>query len=380
MTSSLGELLQRGADSVTVPSVDLDEVIAEAGRRRQRRRYFVVATATAAVIAIVVGSVLIATTSSRNGEPQPAAPPSPSIGKTVSAEGTRPLVYAAGRTVHVGDKSIHADKPIGFIAPTDAGAVYEATLDGTLWFTDGSTTQVIGTSWFTAAPTSHPGVVVTGTSGSLVVWGEVVRPDRPPTELVVFDTSRREEVARIPVRGLLDEADIAYVGESEVWYGSADRTDSLMYRFDVDSGVTTELHGADLDVVLEADPRAFRAVTGDGRVVHGSPSFTLQGDRLLASMHYSVAEADAAPVTLVDGSELRLRLPTGYVGPWPADEDPALSVSQWLDDGHVVLFADDGGGDLPAKEGDLLTCELPAGTCQVTIPRSSQPYVAPFLG
>jgi hypothetical protein len=73
-------------------------------------------------------------------------------------------------------------------------------------------------------------------------------------------------------------------------------------------------------------------------------------------------------------------LPTGYVPPWPADGEGTVAVSQWLDDSHVALFADDGGGDLPAKAGDLLTCELPESVCQVTVPRSPQPYVAPYLG
>jgi hypothetical protein len=115
-------------------------------------------------------------------------------------------------------------------------------------------------------------------------------------------------------------------------------------------------------------------------VVYGDPAFALVENRLVASIHDSDADEDAAPVTLADGSELRLRLPTGYVAPWPADGEGTVAVSQWLDDTHVALFADDGGGDLPAKEGDLLTCELPDGVCQVTVPRSSQPYVAPYLG
>ena len=377
MTSSLGDLLRHGAESVVAPCVDLDEVVAEADRRRRRRRYLVAAAAAAAVSAVVVGSLLVVT-GSRQGAPQPAGPSS-SVTKTL---GVRPVVYAAGTRVHVGDRSIQADKPVAFIAPTDDGAVYEATLDGTLWFTDGSTTQVIGRSSFAAAPTSHPGVVVTGTVGSLVVWGEALRPHRQlPTELVVFDTSRHEEVVRIPVRGLLDEADIAYVGESEVWWGSADwhygrSPDSPVYRFDVGSGVTTELRGADLEAVLESDPRAVRAVTGDGRTVYGSPSFTVRNSGLVASIDNGV---EAAPVTLADGSELRLRLPTGYVGPWPIDGDPELGVSQWLDDDHVTLFAGDGGGDLPAMHGDLLTCELPRGVCRVTVPLSGQSYVAPYL-
>ena len=85
-------------------------------------------------------------------------------------------------------------------------------------------------------------------------------------------------------------------------------------------------------------------------------------------------------MVLPDGSQLQLRLPPGYVGPWPADEPPALTVSQWLEDDEVVLWADDGGGDLPAKGGDFLQCKLPAGTCQVVVPRTSRSYVAPYLG
>ncbi len=61
--------------------------------------------------------------------------------------------------------------------------------------------------------------------------------------------------------------------------------------------------------------------------------------------------------------------------PGPADEAPALAVSQWLDDDHVVLWAADGGGDLPG-----LVCRLPDGLCQITVPQTSRPYVAPYLG
>jgi hypothetical protein len=143
--------------------------------------------------------------------------------------------------------------------------------------------------------------------------------------------------------------------------------------------VTTALLRSDLDGVLDTRPRSFTAVARNGRVVHGEPSFTLQGHRLVAGIHYSVADDDATPVTLPDGSELQVRLPTGYVTPWPADEAPALGVSQWLDDDHIVLWAPDGDGDLPAGNGDFLVCRLPSSVCQVTVPLSSQPYVAPSL-
>lgn len=391
MTETLSDLLRQGADSVAAPRIDLGEVVAEADRRRRRRRYLVAGSAAAALSAIVAGSVLVSATSSRTQDAPPAGPPSPSIGRTLGVTGVRPLVYAEGRTVHVGDRSIQADKPVAFIAPTDDGAVYQATLDRTLWFTDGTTTEQIGASDWTAAPTSHRGVVTTGDSGSLVVWADAdPGTNRIPVEFVVYDTSRSEEVARIPFTATGPDSSVLYVDEDQVYLNpdpsaagcwAVDGNDihacrhPQLLRFDVDSGEITKRPVSELD----ARARVFRAVTQDGRVVHGDPAFALVGSRLVATIHDGAAE-DAAPVTLADGAELRLRLPTGYVPPWPADGEGTIAVSQWLDDTHVALFADDGGGDLPAKEGDLLTCEVPAGDCQVTVPRSSQPFVAPYRG
>ena len=396
MTESLSDLLRRGADSAAVPRFDLGEVVAEAGRRRRRRRYVVAGTAAAALSAIVAASVLVAATSSRTQDPPPAGPPSPAISKTSGGEGARPMVYAVGRTVHVGDTSVQTDKPVAFIAPTDDGAVYQATSDGTLWFTDGTTTEVIGTSGWTAAPTSHRGVVTTGDSGSLVVWADAGGvADGIPVEFVVYDTSHREEVARIPITvSGTDQPLVLHVDEGQVYFTPDPSApgcwavvddiqpcrDPQLFRFDVAGGATTKIPVSELDGALDARARTFKAVTQDGRVVYGDPALTLVGNRLVASIHYSVAEDDAAPVTLTDGSQLRLRMPAQYVPPWPADGEGTIAVSQWLDDTHVALFADDGGGDLPAKEGDLLTCELPESVCQVTVPRSSQPYVAPYLG
>ncbi|HWJ81162.1 MAG TPA: hypothetical protein VNS55_02895 [Nocardioides sp.] len=352
MTRSLNDLLRDGADAVAAPRLDVHELVAEADRRHRRRR--VVAVAAVAVSVVVAGSVLLALTSSRTDEVSPAGSPSPSTAVDVHTS-ARPLVYAEGRTVHVGARTVETDEPVAFIAPTDDGAVYEAMLDGTLWFTDGTTTQVIGTSGYTAAPTAHPGVVSTGSSGSLVVWADVVRPDRYPVELVVYDTSRGKKVARIPVPERGRTASVEYVGEDEVWYSSDGGADRRVHRFDVRSGEITSHPRSDLQAVLRHDPRA------------------------IASVSHGQVGADAA-VTLADGSELRLRLPNGYVGPWPADEEPALAVSQWLDDDRVVLWADDGGGDLPAKEGDLLVCRLPDGVCRVVVARTSHPYVAPYPG
>ncbi len=377
MTQDLNDLLRQGADAVAVPRLDLRDLVAEVERRRRRRLLTVVAASAVAAGAVAVASVLATGALSRTASPLPGDPVAPSSGTVVEDAASRPLVYADGRTVHVGDRTTRADEPVAFVAPTDDGAVFEAMLDGRLWFTDGTRTEMIGTSGFTAAPTSHAGVVSTGPSGSLVVWADRSRSEeKEPTELVVYDTSRHAEVARIPVPDRDAQTIVAYVGDDEVWY--ADRATSRhVHRFDLRSGTTRRLDRSDLDAVLDRQSRVFTAVAPDGRVVHGPPSFSVQAGRLVARIDAGVVAA--APVTLADGSRLRLRLPTGYVGPWPADEAPALTVSQWLDDDHVVLWADDGGGDLPAKSGDLLVCRLPDGACTVTVPRTPRRYVAPYL-
>ena len=46
-------------------------------------------------------------------------------------------------------------------------------------------------------------------------------------------------------------------------------------------------------------------------------------------------------------------------------------------DDHIVVWANGGGGDLPAQKGDLLVCPLPDGVCRVVGTRSSRLYVAP---
>ncbi len=89
---------------------------------------------------------------------------------------------------------------------------------------------------------------------------------------------------------------------------------------------------------------------------------------------------DGAPreLSTAGGDPVGLRLPAGYTHPGPEGSGSLIQVSQWLDDDRVALWADDGGGDLPAKHGDLLVCRLPDGTCRVAVPRSPRAYVAPY--
>jgi hypothetical protein len=224
-----------------------------------------------------------------------------------------------------------------------------------------------------------------------VVWADASHgTDKPVDEFVVYDTSRREEVARTtPMPDPSDDVVVLHLGEDRVYFIPDSSTPGCwvedihpcrhpqLLRLDVTTGETTKVPASELVGVLDASARTFQAASQHGRVVYGAPRFALVGHRLVASIDNYAVSADA-PVKLAQGPKLRLGLPTGYVPPWPGNGGGDVEVSQWLDDTHVTLFVRD--GDLPASNGDLLICEVPDGVCRVAIPRASQPYVAPYLG
>ena len=90
------------------------------------RRLAMAAGSAGVIAAIVVGS--LAFRSDPSAEPDPAPSPSPSPSPSVAVDpindGTRPLVYAAGSTVHVGDETFDAGAVVGFLDVTDDGVVF----------------------------------------------------------------------------------------------------------------------------------------------------------------------------------------------------------------------------------------------------------------
>lgn len=385
MSESLAELLRRAADSVREPRPDVAGLVAEADRRLRRRRLAVAAGAVGIAAAIVVGSLALRSDPATGPDPAPSPSPSPTVvdpDPAPPSSSTRPLVYAEGATVHLGEGTFEASKPVAFIATTDDGVVYEASLDGTLWFSDGVTTAVIGESAPAAAPTFHADAVSTGGVGSLVVW-ENEAVDR----FVVYDTSRRAVVGDIAFADFGDST-LVYVDEAHVYFTPPGRPgcwaldlqdlqpcrDPHLYRFDVASGETTEIRLAELDAAMGARSRMFTS-TGSALApgFADSASFRQDGTRLVAT------DPDGEPERLLrtDGGEVRLRLPDGYEAPGSATGASVIRLSQWLDDDHVVLWATRGEGDLPPQHGDLLTCRLPDGVCRVGVPESDTAYVAP---
>jgi hypothetical protein len=397
MSEYLGDLLSRSADAVPKPRLDVSELVAQADRRQRRRRLAVVASTTAILCAIVAGSFAVRGGQSQHLEPAP--PPSPSVvnlSPSPSApdprpRAARPLVYAAGATVHVGNDTFDAGSPVLFLDATDDGVVF-VTEDSdrfwysdTLWFNDGSTTEAIG-----RVPTEHIGLfeVSTTNPGSLVVWPDANRrgnesPDQFVDQFVVYDTSRHEVVARVPFTGHYNQ--VLHVDESHLFFNPDKDTpgcwvydiqyckDPHLLRYGLETGNTRKIPQASLAAELRSRPRmlVLAEARGDTGTVFTSGAmarFDLVGRRLVPVD----SNGDPTVVRLTSGEPVALRVPAGYSA--PGNEMP---VVQWLDNDRLVLFPNQGRFDSPPEVGDLLKCRLPDGLCRVAVPASSTRYVAP---
>lgn len=397
MTETLSDLLRHSAEAVSAPSVDVAALVAHAGKRQRRRRITLALAAAAVVGAVTAGSLAVRGGSGGDLEPAPSPSPSPSPSLAVDPIGTRPLVYAEGSTVHMGDDTFDAGGTVVFLDATDNGVVFmtgcpwprpacEEDTDGewssdTLWFYDGSTTEAIG-----RAPTEHIGLfeVTTSNPGSIVVWADATsRKDVWVRRFVVYDTSRREVVARVPYTGHYNT--VLRVEAGQVFFNPDSNApgcwvidtrfcdDPHLLRYDLSTGTSERIRQTALEDVLSTRSRLVRLAedrgeTGTAFSARQMVRFNQVGRRL------QPVDSNGDPTTFVltTGEKVELRLPADYRA--PGSEMP---VVQWLDDDHLVLFPNEGGGDFPDRVGDLLECRLPDGVCRVMVHASSTTYRAP---
>src|SRR6476661_2197428 len=205
------DLLRSIGDDLVPPPFAL---LQETARRRTRRAR---AAALAAVVTLatvgVIGAHLL------DGPDDQAIPIGP-------IDDVRPLSYADGAQLHLGDDVITAAAPVTELDLTDAGAVFR-TDDGRIWSTDGVHTAQVGDLGEPAPayargepPIFEPGGwVVTPNSGPLAAWFEFPEPSAPV--VVVYDTTARKTVVdRVPVtvRGARWELPAAIDSHAVYWF------------------------------------------------------------------------------------------------------------------------------------------------------------------
>lgn len=374
MSESLAELLRRTADVAREPRLDVGELVAQAGRRQRHRRIAIGATAAVAVGAVALGSFVL--WGGTAAEPEPA--PTPTVVDPQSS-GDRPLVYAEGGTVHVGEESFDAGAPVGFVDATDDGVVFMTEPDRQLWFHDGSTSEPIG-----VVPSDAPGsaYVNAANPGSLVVWVDGASSEGR----LVYDTSQRAVVGRLaelPPNYLLhvDESHVYYVPSAEPGCWVIDTrtcSDPQVLRYDVESKDTQTIsQSAFEDELLRNEARLLvltdRRASGTGTVfTTRKAGFRLDGTQLVP---IDGAERETV-FTRATGEPVALRVPAGYTPPRFSFE-----VVQWLDDDRIVLA---GGRRITEPSwpdhADLLVCSLSDGECLVALQPAPSTLIAPAGG
>ena len=228
---------------------------------------------------------------------------------------------------------------------TDTGVGFHMR-DGRIWLADGSSVEQIGDLGMTQYD-PLAGAVESGSSGSLLAW--IHTTSREAADLVVYDTSSREEVVRqaIPECGNLQmNCSVELVGEDNVYWtsgGDPGPFDRHLMRLDVATGVQTEVTTQDLADDLASRPRGL--VVGEsadsGVVTDGLnfQRFEVRGDRLVPTVP---DDPDATVSTHTDTrvfdtatrAELRLRIPDGY------DRADEFTIFEWVDDDRIALMAD----------------------------------------
>jgi hypothetical protein len=372
------------------------------------------AAVVAVVLALTAGVGLLALT--RTDDTGPAKPvPRPTSTPSVLVEeapSVRRLTYATGDKIHWGDRVIDVGSKVWQLTATDDGVVFireggrkpegcfipkRNDRCNTLWFADESGIVSIGTVY---------GSIVRGyrfessTAGSTLVWFEPSPEEHPngsgydeTGEYVVYDTGKRQEVARMgsegrdPDRNGHDHLQIHAVFDDYVYWIPDDRAGEwcreyskaggmclhhrAVMRLNVATGAQTKVPWSAYVSDRLDRPRMFFASTyvadypynptpGD-HPGEESVGFDREGDRLVAGYY---GGKGAVTVHLAGTEErVQLRPPHGF-----PDVD-AFFMLGWLDDNRVVLQAD--------NDNSLLVCRLPSGRCRTLV---DGPVLADFGG
>ena len=151
-----------------------------------------------------------------------------------------------------------------------------------------------------------------------------------------------------------------------IYFSSASTRTADHLMFDVTTGRTSTATTQSYAEDVRSHPRGL--VLGDSAQV-GEPTngigltFHVDGSRLVAS---APANSPSQPQRIFDtttGDPVVFRLPDGYGAPGAID----LTLFGWLDDDTVALMV--GGGRWPGGPhyGDILSCQLSSGHCDLDV-------------
>ena len=298
----------------------------------------------------------------------------------------RPLVYANGRTVHVGGHAVDTRRDVLSVVAAEGGAGF-TTFDGRLWFTDGRTVLPIGVStrprvtatgvdW--GAGGRPVGRLVSDDDGPDLAWMEYGRDGATRTTIAVLDTRSAEGVLRVPfavtpggcgrcAHIVLVRHGFVYVSDTraaDLGVMTAGAGNATLVRVDVATGRESVVPASAYRAELLRSARTL--VVGGAHQVQSVESgvgedFAFVGRRLVlrAVGHQDVA-SDARtrrPLTL------RLDPPAGgALGP-----TDRFYLVEWLDDDRFALLDTSATRSRGVNQGDIVVCRLSTSRCAVSV-------------
>ncbi len=365
MNQTLRDAFARQMDDAGRLDVDAQALIDRGETRLRHRRLAAVLGAAAAVVLVI--AAIVGVTDSHllgRGDGPVDRPPVP------TPNSTRQIVYSdydahgpddRPGTIHFGDRVVAISSGFIHMDVTDDAVVYATggyLDDGRVWFTDGGRPEQIGSN-ACAAPHGYGDTVVTGNAGALVAWFDCTREH--VAELVVYDTGSGREVVRRQVAGCGSSNQCnpgAIIGD-RVYFDRGLSFDLATGRVAADRSYAQDIRNNPRGLVIGDSWQTGRPTDAIGQPFWVDGSRLVPVDKLWASEPVPAAAFD----TLTQ-RPVRLHLPRGY----QADHDELgrgdFWLFEWLDDDTVALV---GWDDAPGY-GDILTCRLSNGRCELAVP------------
>jgi hypothetical protein len=287
----------------------------------------------------------------------------------VSTAFDRPLTYVVDQTIHYGDEVFDTGRDLAQVDITDAGVVY-LTMNGELWFTDGSSKRQID-----RGPGSYHEVYepVTAALGSRI--GYLTSDGTQPLSLVVHDVASGEVVLEAPAGESVWPRFDETRPEALVYFMTADQvvvyyTDDSrasgsvrLASYDIGTGQQTELtwdEMVDIQVSTTARTPGYRLRGEDVPVMRETYSYYFRDGLLLIETYdgHSPEPLVADPTDPVTGERLSIEAPAGL----PTGD---LRLFQWLDDGVFALVQP--VGPRRPDDGAIVVCTLAVLSCEIAV-------------
>lgn len=353
MTEQLKQLLHEQAMEGHFDPVDLDALVADGDRRVRRRRWAGVAAGAVAAVAVAATAPLLLGGSNTVADPATPGTAYPLVTGDLPRDmfaGGR-VTWSSGSVFHYGDVTVDVGMPIDAFVGTSIGFVYAS--DGGVWQVDGDAQTRIGS--LDPAHVRLVGDEETPKAAWLDPAGRLMVYDEGTGRVTPYDAERASDLYALDAGtvywatgGRVVATDLGTGATEEVVeLGSTDGADSNTVLAAEDDLLATRVNaGTAFGPVGDLRMRLWDGAYGSiGSFSDDARYYTADADEV---MLYDVARGERVPLDLSD-----YWFSTGYG--WAGDRTLAVLAMR-----------------TETSPMEILTCEVPAGSCSAYTTLGSQ--------